>query len=237
MFWRFLPTATISLSAPEFLMHPVAAEYIAHFAPSWDDRLGWENTRFVVLDTETTGLDPRRDTIVTIGAVGICSREIILDDSFEILIPFIHNTASVVIHGITRQLSETGVDQETALRHFLEYLRDGVIVGHHINHDIAMLNRALVQSFGIELKNNCVDTMDLTLRLSALGALPLDTTAPDFSLDGLCRLFNVRPADRHTAAGDAFITAQIFLKLLRLARRANLLRLGQLIGLGTDAAP
>ena len=218
-------------------MHPVAAEYDTHFAPSWGDRLVWGETRFVVLDTETTGLDPRRDTIVTIGAVGIVGSEIILDDSFEILIPFFHNTASVVIHGITRELSETGVDQETALRHFLKYLRDGVIVGHHINHDIAMLNTALMGNFGMELKNSSVDTMDLTLRLSALGALSLDTAAPDFSLDGLCRLFNVRPADRHTAAGDAFITAQIFLKLLKLARRAKLRSLGQLIGSAPGSVP
>jgi len=43
----------------------------------------------------------------------------------------------------------------------------------------------------------------------------------DFSLDGLCRRFGVQPHDRHTAAGDAFITAQIFVKLLRVAKRAG----------------
>jgi DNA polymerase-3 subunit epsilon len=42
-----------------------------------------------------------------------------------------------------------------------------------------------------------------------------------FTLDALCTMFGVIPHHRHTAAGDAFITAQVFLRLLRLASRLS----------------
>lgn len=209
--------------------HPVHEAYAAHFNPTWDEALGWENARFVVLDTESTGFDPKRDRIVSIGAIGVMGFELLLEDTFDVFMPVAHNTASVTLHGITREHSvERGVPEEPALRAFLDYLSDGVIVGHHIRHDVAILNTAISAHFGFELRNMCVDTMDLTLRLADIGCLDRDRANHDYTLDGLARLFRIRPADRHTAAGDAFITGQIFLKLLRLAKRAGLLRLGQL---------
>ncbi len=95
---------------------------------------------------------------------------------------------------------------------------DGVIVGHHIGHDIEALNCACERHFGGKLSNRSLDTMDLTLHLKdddAFGKLPM---AAGFSLDGLCGMFGVVPHDRHTAGGDAFITAQIFLRLLRATK-------------------
>ncbi|HVG56397.1 MAG TPA: hypothetical protein VM846_18300, partial [Vicinamibacterales bacterium] len=50
----------------------------------------------------------------------------------------------------------------------------------------------------------------------------------EFTLDSLCELFGVVPHDRHTAGGDAFITAQVFLRLLRLAARYGRSELGSI---------
>lgn len=213
-------------------MDPVAEEYLRCFSPSWDANLGWENARFVVVDTESTGLDVRRDRIVSIGAVSSLYFQLYLDDVFEAYLPIEHNTSAVHIHGITRELAaERAVPEPVAIAQFLTYLRDGVIVGHHIRHDVAMLEDAARRHFGLErLPNLVVDTMDLTLRLEDLGRMtraPFEER-PDFSLDGLCRRFDIAPHDRHTAMGDAFLTGQVFIKLLKRAKRAGLLRLGQL---------
>lgn len=212
-------------------MNPVAEEFLRWFKITWDLNLGWENARFVVLDTESTGLDQQRDRIVSIGAVGCYFFELSLDDVFEVVLPISHNTSAVHIHGITReQAAAKGVPEPEALQRFLRYLRDGIIVGHHVSHDIGMIEAACQRHFGLErLPNHVVDTMDLTLRLESLGGM---TKAPwetnDFSLDGLCERFGIALHDRHTASGDAFLTAQVFLKLLKRAKRCNLLRLGQL---------
>lgn len=175
--------------------------------------------RFVVLDSETTGLDPRRDRIITIGAVAVLAGDILLDDSFEALLKVEHNTSAVTVHGITRDDSRRGLEEPEALRLFLDYLRDGVIVGHHIQHDVQALNAGYERHGGSPLPNHCLDTMDLALHLEKDGAFAGHEQIRDFSLDALCGLFGVVPHDRHTAAGDAFLTARIFQRLLRLAAR------------------
>jgi DNA polymerase-3 subunit epsilon len=185
--------------------------------------------RFVVLDTETTGLDPRRDKIISIGAIAVQNGEILLEDSFEALLRLSYNNSAVTVHGITRDEARDGFEEAEALQRFLPYLGDAVIVGHHIGHDIQALDCALARHFGTSLPNQFLDTMDLTLHLKDDGAFGDRPLPPGFTLDSLCELFNVVPHDRHTAGGDAFITAQIFLRLLRAARSVGRVTLGSLL--------
>ncbi|MEO8127760.1 MAG: 3'-5' exonuclease [Bryobacteraceae bacterium] len=197
-------------------------QYLSSFINSWADDASSDRVRFVALDTETTGLDPRRDRIITIGAVAVCRGEIMLEDSFEVLLRIAYNNASVTVHGITRDEAAGGMEESEAVALFLDYLRDGVIVGHHIGHDIEALNCACERHFNMRLQNRSLDTMDLTLHLNAAGAFADRPMASGFSLDGLCEMFGVVPHDRHTAGGDAFITAQIFLRLLRAAKATGM---------------
>src|SRR3954470_2425701 len=185
-----------------------------------------EQVRFVVLDSETTGLDPRRDRLITIGAVAVHDGEILLDDCFEVLMKVAYNNSSVTVHGITRDEAACGMEEREAMTLFLEYLGDGVIVGHHIGHDIEALNCACERHFGFRLRNRSLDTMDLTLHLKEDGGFAGRPMAESFSLDGLCDMFGVAPHDRHTAGGDAFITAQIFQRLLREANKVGRRTLG-----------
>lgn len=203
-------------------------EYLASFVQSWTDETPAEAVRFVVLDSETTGLDPRRDRLITIGAVAVQNSQILLADSFEEMLQVAYNTASVTVHGITRAEAQTGLNEPEALALFLPYLRDGVIVGHHIMHDVETLNAACERHFDFQLQNRVIDTMDLTLHLQSDGAFADGEQVQGFSLDALCDFFGVVPHDRHTAGGDALITALIFLRLLSLARRVGRITLGQL---------
>ena len=180
-----------------------------------------DEVRFVVLDSETTGLDPRRDKLITIGAVAVCAGEILLEDSFEVMIRMAYNNSSVTVHGITRDEASSGMEERDAVALFLEYLGGGVIVGHHIGHDIEALNCACERHFGFHLANRSLDTMDLTLHLNDDGGFAGRAMAQGFSLDGLCEMFGVAPHDRHTAGGDAFLTALVFQRLLRVARRTG----------------
>ena len=211
------------MSAEEIL-----AAYRADFAETWSDADTPDGVRFVVLDCETTGLDPRRDRIVSIGAVGMSDGDIILGDSFEALLRVTHNTAATLVHGITRAEARFGMEERDALLAFLAYLRDGVIVGHHIAHDIAMLNAACRRQLDLELPNRHLDTLGLTLQLERDGAFAGEPPLQGSSLDALCSRFGIAPYDRHTAPGDAFLTAQVFLRLLRYAKRCGRDHLGGL---------
>lgn len=192
----------------------------------WSDATPLDAVRFVVLDTEATGPDAARDHIISIGAVAVVAGEILLGDAFEALLKVSHNQASVTVHGITRDEARAGMDEADALRAFLDYLGDGVIVGHHIGFDVQMMSRATTQHFGTAIGNRALDTMDLTLHLQDDGAFAGREAIREFSLDSLCTLFGVAPHDRHTAGGDAFITAQILLRLLRLAKKHGRSTLG-----------
>lgn len=194
-------------------------DYFDCFERTYTDDTPAKDVRFVVLDSETTGLDPRRDKLISIGAVSVCAGQILLADSFEALLRIAYNSSAVTVHGITRDQAADGYEEPEAIRLFLEYLKDGVIVGHHIGHDIATFNVAYERHFGFKLRNRSLDTMDLTLHLERAGAFAGQAEIRSFSLDSLCEVFRITPHDRHTAGGDALITAQIFLKLLRLGAK------------------
>ena len=200
--------------------------YQRRFAATWTDSEPIDAVRFVALDSETTGLNPLTDRIITIGAVAVQGGDIVLEDSFEAMLRVERNTAAVAVHGITRDETRRGIDEPEALRRFLDYLQDGVIVGHHIDHDISTLNAGYQRLWGFALMKRILVTMDLTLHLERSGAFARRERNREFTLDSLCELFGVVPHDRPTAGGDAFITAQVFLRLLRLAARYGRTELG-----------
>jgi DNA polymerase-3 subunit epsilon len=209
---------------------PFLERYRTCFTTTWTDETPIEQVRFVVLDSETTGLDTHTDRIISIGAVAVRDHEILLEDSFEALLKVAANTSAVTVHGITRDEARGGLDEEEALVRFLDYLQDGVIVGHHIGHDIGMLDAGYERGWGLGTMNRSLDTMDLTLHLERDGAFAGRPPIRSFTLDALCDMFDVIPHDRHTASGDAFLTAQVFLRLLRLAARhgrTTLSRIGE----------
>src|SRR4051812_15778372 len=100
------------------------AEDRRQFQNKWADDASIDDVRFILLDSETTGLDPRKDRLITIGAVAVRNNEILLEDSFEALLKVAHNTSSVTVHGITRDEGSRGFDEPEALELFLPYLRD-----------------------------------------------------------------------------------------------------------------
>ncbi len=204
------------------------AAYQAAFADSWTDDTPLEEVRFVVLDCETTGLDARRHRIVSIGAIGVAQCQIALGDVFEALLRVQFNTAATLVHGITRAESRDGMEESEAIARLVDYLADGVIVGHHIGHDLAMIDAALARHTDARLRSRHLDTGELVLALQSDGAFAGQAPLRDLSLDGLCERFGVVPYDRHTAPGDAFLTAQVLLRLLPIARRCGRGSLGAL---------
>ena len=212
-----------SVTEPTFI-----SQYRKCFDATWSDDTAIDRVRFVVLDTETTGLNPRTDRIITIGAVAVQNGEMLLDDSFEALLKVNRNTGSVTVHGVTRDESRMGMEEPLVLALLLNYLKDGVIVGHHIGHDIATLGEAYDRHWGCRMLNRTLDTMDLALHLARDGAFSGRPQFRKFTLDALCEAFGVIPHDRHTASGDAFMTALIFLRLWRLALKYGRERVGRI---------
>lgn len=183
--------------------------------------------RFVVLDTETTGFDYTTDRILCIGAIVLQNNTIPINGSFEVFIQQEHyDQATAKIHGI---LKEFVIDRPTeleALQQFLEFLGDSIIIAHHTIFDITMINRALERNGLPELKNKTLDTA--VLYKKTLLVSNLLERKENYSLDELADKFDISKKDRHTAMGDAYITAIAFLKILNKLRERKEITIRQL---------
>ncbi len=176
--------------------------------------------RFVVFDLETTGTNPERDRIISIGAVAVRGGEIWMGDVHESVLQVDALTPAILVHGITPHESHEGVPEENAIPPFLDYIGAAVLVGHHVAFDRTIL-RTAARRLGRDVPNAAVDTMKMTLALADAGAFGAEEIN-HIDLDHLCARFRITPHDRHTAPGDAFLTAQVFLRLHALCRKFNL---------------
>ena len=177
----------------------------------------------VVLDIESTGLDIRRDRILSLGALRVLGNSIILGDKLEAYLPtpsHLSTPESIRIHGIIPNSQRyTYTTEPQLVEELLEYLGNAIIVGHHIGFDIAMLNAALNRLGAGPLRNQVIDTAELAKRLRPAGYW---SPKNDYSLDALAKRYRIPLSDRHTALGDCYITAVLWLKLLtRLGNKAE----------------
>jgi DNA polymerase-3 subunit epsilon len=173
-----------------------------------------ESARFVVLDTETTGFDYENDRILCIGAITLQNGIIAIPESFEIFIHQEHyDKSSAQIHGILKDWVMAKPSEIEALQEFLIFLGDSIIIAHHTFFDVTMINRALERNGLPLLKNKTLDTA--LLYKKTLIVSNLLERKDHYALDDLADKFDISKKDRHTAMGDAYITAIAFLKIVK----------------------
>ena len=186
------------------------------------------NPGYVVLDCETTGIG-KKDKIVSIGAVLVQNKSISLSNVLDIHLPIEENSAAAVIHGeLTDQSNE--INMEKALPEVLNFLSNHVIVGHHIAFDLGKLNQLYQLDYpGFKLKNRMLDTMTLMKRIDPVRYERNVAGSDSMQLDVLCKEFGILVENRHTALGDAFLTAQLFQKLLVKLESRGIETMGNLL--------
>ena len=115
------------------------------------------------------------------------------------------------------------ISEQEAVKHFINFCGNSVLVGHHVGFDIAMINNHLEKNYGIKLHNRFIDTGALEERI-AFFDLNYYTQIPlDLSLDALAKKYNIETSDRHRALGDAYITGILFLKLVNQLKKKKIL--------------
>lgn len=195
---------------------------------------------FVVFDTETTGLDIKKDQLVSIGAIKVKNRQMLIAESFETYVKSQaiealpvneHTDKDIPIHEILKaERLQEGRPIKEVLIAFLNYIGDAVLVAHHAAFDLGLLNHLYKTHFGIDLQNKWVDTAHLAIRLEKSKAGQNSHVQPHYyELDYWIRYFNIEAQDRHTAAGDSFITGELLLNLLHLAHKRGLTHTKDLI--------
>ncbi len=184
--------------------------------------------RFVALDIESSGFKIGKDRILSIAVFEVVNGRIDIGRSRKWIVyqPDATPTAATAIHGILPCETREGRLEKEVLEELIPILSGAVVVGHHVRFDSAMLNEALLRNFKIKFKNWIVDTAQLAMNeLIAFHRTGYANQRPP-SLDEVCSQLNLPMIARHTAEGDAFTTAEIFLLLCgRIRRRLNSYRL------------
>ena len=193
---------------------------------AWSDKAGALEDRplaelsYTVFDTETTGLDPTGgDEIIQIGATRIVNGRLLKHESFEQLIdprrPL--DPASIAVHHITPEMLEGQPTIAEVLPAFHRFAHDTVLVAHNAAFDMRFL-QLKEEKLGIRFDQPVLDTL-----LLAAFLLPNQ----EHSLEALALYFGVRVFGRHTALGDALVTAEIFLKMIPLLAEKGVITLRQ----------
>jgi DNA polymerase-3 subunit epsilon len=180
-----------------------------------------QDNKFVVLDTETTGFNIKEDRILSIGALVLQQQTIQPKKAFELFVEQEHyNAETVKIHGILKRGSINRITELQALKRILETLKNSVLVAHHTGYDVAMINNALKRNGLPKLKNKSLDTASLYFKTVA--KLKKEELESHITLDDLAKIYTISKKDRHTALGDAYITAIAFLHILEKLKPATL---------------
>lgn len=180
-----------------------------------------QNARFVAFDTETTGFDYIDDRVLSIGGIAINHLGIEVADQLELYLEQdVFNSDTVEIHGIRKNNNFDSISESKAIELFIKYIGNSILIAHHADFDRKMINRAL-QRHGLGvLKNRFLDTGVLFSKTKHL-VYRSQQKHIHYSLDDLCDDLKISKSDRHTASGDAFITAMAFLKVLAKLKIEN----------------
>lgn len=166
-----------------------------------------KSKRFVVLSTETSGLSLEKDVVLSIGAFSVINNSIIIADSFETILAqykFFHDNG--ISNEFTLETKMRKLGEPEAIKAFLEFVGNSVLVGHHIDFDVEMINVALERLGCGRLKNEALDIDVMHRKLT-------DINNKQFSLEELCDIYKIPQSDRNSSTEDAYKIALLFLKL------------------------
>lgn len=176
--------------------------------------------RWIVLDTETTGLSLWKDHLISIAAVAVVSdsgmqrARIVLADRFEVILQQAkptHRKDNILIHHIGVGAQRTGQDPAQSLGRFAAWVGDAPVFAFHAPFDRAMIAKAFKSQNLPAMRNVWVD-------VAAMASWIQRDTA-SVSLDDRLREFGLECFERHQASADMFATAELLLRMLPDVRK------------------
>ncbi len=176
---------------------------------------------YTVFDTETTGLNPSGgDEIIQIGATRVVNGRLLRQESFEQLVDPGRDIpkAGAAIHGVTPDMVAGQPRIDDVFPAFHQFAQDTVLVAHNAAFDMKFL-QAPARRTGLRLQQPVLDT----LLLSAV----VHPHQASHRLEAIAERFGITVLGRHTALGDALVTAEVLLRLIPLLRDMGIVTLAQ----------
>lgn len=229
--WRGAPRRWFAGTFDFLLGGPRVGGALADRLSAWarqqrpSDACRHAEARYVVMDSETTGLDLARDRLIALGAVAIEHGRVALGDAFVAVLRQSAPSAeaNILIHGIGGSAQRAGGDPAETLIAFLEFTGKDPLVAWRADFDRTVLVRACRDILGVDPR---LAWIDLAWLMPAL----FRGTSCD-SLDDWLVHFGIEAPGRHDAAGDAWTTAQLALVAFDAAARAGMRTTGDLVAM------
>ena len=166
-----------------------------------------KSNRYVILNTETSGLNPKKDVILSFGAIGIENEVIKVNDSLELVIlqyKYLHDNGLSNEFIIESKLPK--FTENNAVEELINYIGNATLVGHRIHFDIEMINAVLEKMECGKIKNEALDIEIMHQKL-------YDEINKPHSLDELVQAYKIPVHERNSTLEDAYSMALLFLKL------------------------
>lgn len=196
---------------------------IPAYAPNWliehFEVNSKKGTDFVVFDFETTGLNPEKDDILSFAFLKVSHNAIEYSLSFEGYLNVAKEIASAEIHQVINEDINDGLNEEIFIENVVSFIGNSILVGHHIDFDLACLDRLMLKHHNTKIQNKTLDTAKLAARLENPLMSSYGGQKAFKGLDALCHEYGISPEARHSASGDTLTTAMLLLKLLKKAEK------------------
>jgi len=166
-----------------------------------------KSKRFVILSTESSGLNPSKDVIFSFGAIAVVDSNIIIGDHFEVVLlqyKYLHDNELSNEFLIESKLPKMAEPQ--AIENLIGYIGNAILVGHRIHFDVDLINEALEKLHCGRLKNEALDIEIMHRKLN-------DITDKQLSLDELSKFYKLPLNEKTSSIDDAYTIALLFLKL------------------------
>ena len=175
------------------------------------------NEEYVCFDCETTGLDPKKDDIISIGAVIIKNNTIVASKKF---VKFIKpktklQVEAIKVHHIRECDLQDAEDINKVIKEFLEFIGSRTLVGYFLEFDIAMINKYLKPILGIKLPNKALEVSAIYYDYK-IERIPQGNI--DLRFNTIMNELKIPSLGKHDAYNDAIMTSMIFIKLKNLPK-------------------
>jgi len=172
---------------------------------------------YVCFDCETTGLNPKVDDIISIGAVIIKNNIIVSSKKF---VKFVKpktklQAEAIKIHHIRECDLEEAEDIYDVIEEFIDFIGNRTLVGYFLEFDIAMINKYLKPKIGINLPNKALEVSAIYYDYK-IERIPQANI--DLRFDTIMRELKIPIMGKHDAYSDAIMTSLIFIKLKNIPK-------------------
>lgn len=171
----------------------------------------------VCFDCETSGLNPKKDNIITLSAIKIRGTTVLTSEALSLKFKQNEeiNAESIKVHHIRNMDAQEGLSEQQAITKFLHFIGNRPLVGYYLEFDMAMVNQVIKPWLGIKLPNKQIEVSELYYDYKE-GFIPQKVI--DLSFQSILKDLQLPNLGQHDAFLDALMTSLIYVKLQKMKK-------------------